>query len=120
MSYIEEVLAVVKTKLSISDDTKDDELTAAIGEVGQAILNYCNREDIPIELKYVHANMVVDFIKGETRGLDPEGNVAVKSIKEGDVTVDFSSVTLSVGEKSTESLIFDYSSQLNKFRKLRW
>lgn len=113
------VLEIVKSKLG--DNPPDDaSLKVDIEEVGQAIKNHCNRTDIPNELRFVHANMVIDFIKGVERGNDPEGNTAVASIKEGDATVQFGSARLDSRERSTERILYDYAKQLNRFRKLRW
>lgn len=113
-----EVIDIVKSKLS--PVPADDILTSAIEEVGQTIMTFCNREDIPAELRFVHANMVVDFINGATQRTDPDSRLSAKSIKEGDVTVEFGGSIASVGEQVTEKLLFEYSSQLMKFRKLRW
>lgn len=114
-----DVIDIVKAKLP---DPKpiDDVLNMHIEEVGQAIKTYCNRNDIPKELRFVHANMVVDFINGENRKSDPEPQSSVASIREGDTTVQFGSVKVESRESATEQLLFDYTKQLNKFRKLRW
>lgn len=113
------VLEIVKVKLP---DPKpgDAVLDLYIEEVGQSIKTYCNRSDIPKELRYVHANMVVDFIEGEKRRTEPDGNSAVASIREGDTTVQFGSAKVESRERATEQLLYDYAKQLNKFRKLRW
>lgn len=112
------LLEIVRNKLS--NPPEDALLTIYIDEVAQTIKTYCNREDIPEELKYVHANMVVDFIKGIERSEDPEGNTSVASIKEGDATVQFGSARIESRERATERLLFNYSNQLNSFRKMRW
>lgn len=112
------VIEIVKRKLS--DLPSDDDLKLDIEEVAQSIKNYCNREDIPDELKYVHANMVVDFINSVNRSSDPDGNTSVASIKEGDATVQFGAARIESRERAMERIAFDYTSQLNKFRKLRW
>lgn len=114
-----DVIDIVKAKLP---DPKPDDLLlhAYIEEVGQSIKNYCNRTDIPKELNFVHANMVVDFITGENRRNDPEAQSSVSSIKEGDTQVTFGSAKVDSRERATEQLLFDYAKQLNKFRKLRW
>lgn len=114
-----EVIDIVKAKLP---DSKPDDniLNVHIEEVGQAVMTYCNREDIPSELRFVHANMVIDLINGENRSKDPDGQTAVSSIKEGDVQVSFGSARIESRERATQALIFDYAKQLNRFRKLRW
>ncbi|WP_231563739.1 hypothetical protein [Anoxybacillus sp. KU2-6(11)] len=80
------VLDIVKAKLD--NPPPDDRLAVYIDEVGQAIKTFCNRDDIPDELRYVHANMAVDFI-GLKQKNAPDAEPAVQSIKEGDVQVTF-------------------------------
>ncbi|RAK21136.1 hypothetical protein B0I26_10388 [Anoxybacillus vitaminiphilus] len=111
------VLDIVKTKLD--NPPSDDRLLLYIEEVGQAIKNFCNRDDIPDELKYVHANMVVDMIRLERKN-DPDSSQVVKSIKEGDVQVAFDTAEKSQGEKATEAILNTYQTQLYRFRKMRW
>lgn len=113
------IIEIVRVKLS---EPKPDDLTLHmhIQEVGQAIMTYCNREDIPNELRFVHANMVVDMIGGINRASDPEAQSSVSAIKEGDVQVTFGSAKVESRESATEKLIYDYAKQLIKFRKLRW
>lgn len=113
------VLDIVSSKV-YHLDIGDHALIEYIEEVGQSIMNYCNREDIPSGLRYVHANMVVDLIKAEKRKVDPDAQTGVKSIKEGDVSVEFGAVNVESRERATEKLLYDYSKQLNSFRKLRW
>ncbi|MEK4712245.1 hypothetical protein [Sporosarcina sp. FSL K6-5500] len=114
-----EVIEIVRTKLP---DTAPEalQLNFYIEEVAQAIKTYCNRTDIPRELAFTHANMVVDMITGENRKNDPEAQSSVSAIKEGDVQVTFGSAKVESRERATEKLLFDYAKQLNSFRKLRW
>ena len=112
-----DVFDIVKAKLPEMDDTV---LAMHIAEVGTAIKTYINQRTIPADLVFVHANMVVDLINGEQRRTEPEAQTSVSSIKEGDVTVQFGSAKIDSRERATERLIFDFSSQLNKFRKMRW
>lgn len=112
------LIEIIKSKLT--DPPADDVLENYIEEVKQSILNYCNISEIPEALRYVHANMVVDFIKIQNRANDSEEQQAVTSIKEGDVTVQFGSVKKETGEQVMESILFDYKDQLKRFRKLRW
>lgn len=113
------VLEIVKAKLP-DPKPADVLLEMDIEEVGQSIKNYCNRTDIPNELRFVHANMVVDFINGNNRRNDPEAQSSVAAIKEGDVQVTFGAAKVESHERATEQLLFDYAKQLDKFRKLRW
>ena len=114
-----DILEIVKAKLP-DPKPADVLLEMDIEEVGQSIKIYCNRTDIPKELRFAHANMVVDFINGNNRRSDPEQQSAVASIREGDTTVQYGAAKVDSRERATEQLLFDYAKQLNKFRKLRW
>ncbi|MCX8045505.1 hypothetical protein [Anoxybacillus sp. EFIL] len=111
------VLDIVKAKLD--NPPPDDRLAVYIDEVGQAIKTFCNRDDIPDELRYVHANMVVDFV-GLKQKNAPDAEPTVQSIKEGDVQVTFTAHEESQGEIEVESIVHSYKSALYKFRKMRW
>lgn len=113
------VIDIVKLKLP-NPKPSDNVLLMHIDEVGQSIKTYCNRSDIPSDLRFVHANMVVDFITGENRKNNPEAQSSVAAVKEGDVQVTFGAANVGLSEHATEQLLFDYAKQLNKFRKLRW
>lgn len=114
-----ELIDIVKSKLP-DPKPADDLLNMYIDEVGATIKTYCNLDLIPIELVYTYANMVVDLITGNARRSDTDSSGAVKTIKEGDTTVTMEATHASSRETHTESLLFNYASQLNRFRKLRW
>lgn len=115
-----DVFDVVKAKLPVDLLPDDTTLAMDVAEVGQSILTYCNRSDIPKELVFTHANMVIDLITGNARRSDTDSPGTVKSIKEGDTTVTLEATRASSREDHMEALLFDYASQLNRFRKLRW
>jgi hypothetical protein len=113
-----------------------------------AILNFLNRklnELIPYALVFTHANILADLIKANPVNADGEDVQAggeteaevsliggkVQSIKTGDTTITYASSssvnnskTLSDGvvdrENELNKVIYNYSAQLYKFRKLRW
>lgn len=112
------VLDFIKAKLS--DPIDDILILAYIAEVEQAMKTYMNRSDIPQELMFVLGNMVLDLITNENRKADPDSQQSVSSVKEGDVTVQFGAARVESSERAMEQLIFDYRTQLNRFRKVRW
>lgn len=118
MSYLDRVLKIIKRKLT--DPPSDEDLLLDITEVGQYIMNHCNIAVIPEELMFVHANMVIDFYEIQRKSESDEDTQTVTSVKEGDVTVQFGTTKTALREGVTESLLFNYKDQLNKFRKLRW
>lgn len=115
-----DVFEIIKAKLPAELLPEDTALAMDVAEVGQSILTYCNRSDIPKELVFIHANMVIDLITGDARRSDTDSPGTVKAIKEGDVQVTFEATRASSREAHMEALLFDYASQLNRFRKLRW
>lgn len=115
-----DVLEIVKAKVPADQLPAEPILKMHIEEVRQSILTFCNRTDIPSELTFVHANMVVDLINGEYRKSDPDAQKEVTSIKEGDVQVNFGNAKQSSSETVTQRILYNYTSQLNRFRKLRW
>ncbi|MFJ3386322.1 MULTISPECIES: hypothetical protein [unclassified Lysinibacillus] len=112
------VFDIVKSKVK-PDVFTDEELLVKIEEVAQSIKTYCNRSDIPEDLKFVHANMALDLISHEIKAMNPADYAIAKSIKEGDVAVEFGS-NITIGEQSTVLILANYTLQLNRFRKLRW
>lgn len=115
-----DVLEIVKVKLRDDKLPNDTLLVMYVEEVKQAILTYCNRTNIPSDLNFIHANMVIDLIKEEHRRMDPENSKVATSIQEGDTRVDLGYNKVSASELSTQQIIFNYQTQLNRFRKLRW
>lgn len=112
------VFNMVRSKIPI-EQISDEELLFKVEEVSQTIKTYCNREDIPNELRFVHTNMVIDVLKQEIKDAEPSNFMVAKSVKEGDVSVEFGT-TMTQSEQSTMIILANYTSQLNRFRKLRW
>jgi len=112
------VFNMVRSKIPI-EQVPDEELLFKVEEVSQTIKTYCNREDIPNELRFVHTNMVIDVLTQEIKDKEPSNSMVAKSVKEGDVSVEFGTTT-TASEQSTMIILANYTSQLNRFRKLRW
>lgn len=112
-----DVFDIVKAKLP---DTEDETAIAMqIAEVGLSIKTFINSDTIPADLVFVHANMVVDLIKGEQRKANPDAQQTVSDIKEGDVSVKFGAVRADSRELAMESILYSYAPQMYKFRKMR-
>ncbi|WP_042472816.1 head-tail connector protein [Bacillus ndiopicus] len=112
-----DVFKITRSKIPI-EQISDEKLLLKIEEVAQAIKIYCNRTDVPEDLKFVHANMVVDTITEKKKMDDPSESVVAKSVKEGDVSVEFGS-NATASERATSQILTSYIPQLNRFRKLR-
>ena len=114
------MLEIVKTLLGISptDENKDVQLNLYIDVVTQRILNYCNIHEMPDELQFTAAQMVVDLY----REFEQSSNVGevvgnVSSVSEGGRTVGFSTNTTTVKAKLEERIGF-MRIELNRFRQL--
>lgn len=114
-----DVIEIVKAKVPPEKLPNDILLDMYLEEVRQSILTFCNRTDIPTELNFVYANMVIDLIAGENNKTNSEANRVVTSIKEGDTQISYGS-SISASESSTIEILNNYKSQLLRYRKLRW
>lgn len=114
-------------------------LDEPIDEVRQAICNYCNIDFVPAELKYVWANMAVDYFRwvdslaaSHSAGAILPGKSVpsrVSSLKEGDTTIGFNADTSSQFSQAgnahaigavLDQVVMNYRDQLNRFRKVVW
>lgn len=120
------------TKQKVKDiDVSDTEIKMALDEVEWVILNYCNICNVPYALMYTWANMSADLIRFQfaTSGGQTENFNNVSSVKVGDTVVNYE--PLDSGFDNTtkalashlpmlDSIVLNYKSQLQKFRKVRW
>lgn len=113
-------MKVVDIVTSTFPDVDQTKLNMAISRIENVVKDYCNRDDVPSALNFVVADMVIDYLNLSDRKESPEKYVAAKSIKEGDVSVEFGTESPKRSETSLDNLLSDYKSQLNKHRKLRW
>jgi len=100
-------------------------LDCLIDKVAQTIRNECNVEDIPDGLLHVAVDMVCgEFLllkqaTGQLEGLDIAS--AVASIKQGDTTVAFATVDVTITfDGLVDHLINGGKSQFSVFRRFRW
>lgn len=100
------MLDKLKSELGIAntDTSKDEDLNSVIDKVTRKALNYCNIKEIPAELEETLISMCVDLYKP---------TAPVLSMKKGDTNFTY-------GQSPIESLMNDYKSDLNEFRKVRW
>ena len=127
-------MAKHKTKNLKSLSADDIDFKMAFLQIGQYVLNYCQRMTIPEELDTQLVAMLVDAMKYdyyttlEDTGYDSANDISknVSSITEGDTTISFSAN--STGSDSSESLdahtsnldswLCNYNSILNNYRQL--
>lgn len=131
-----DILELISQKLEMFKiELTPTQIEMMLGEVDQTILNYCQIEQMPAELLYVRANMVTDYARHLEQAKPSEGETVMDesklagrltSISTGDVSYNFAQKTSDKGDMTNahivdlDSLIFDYKSQLNNFRRLVW
>jgi hypothetical protein len=105
----------LKELLGITSDDKNFALQFCLDNTTEAILNYCNLEELPAGLENTAYRMAMDLYRGENFGsVAPDGGL-IASQSEGDTSVSFR-----VNETFTKSLLKNYYSQLNRYRVLSW
>lgn len=105
-------------------------LRSYIEETETVITNYINRNYVPEPLRFVFVNMLMDLLKSEALNgnIDNEklGDISIgtlSSIEDGDTTLKFrTSITTATGAHTAdvESLLYNYTAQLDKYRLLKW
>lgn len=104
-------------------------LQSYIEEVETVIMNYINRGYVPMPLRYVFVNMVLDLLKSEAINgninndtLADAGIGALASIQDGDTEIKFATSKTSTGAHvaDVDSLLYNYQLQLNKYRLIKW
>ncbi len=109
---IEEMLALVKERLKIKDDSKD----LLIKDVIRECLSFCNLKEPPVELEPFIRQKVKTILDYEAEN-GANAVFDVQSIREGDV-----SITYNTNEVSRETIygLSDKDKQLlMRFRRLR-
>lgn len=100
-----------KIKLITGITDNDELLQFILDSVTLSIINYCNVEEFPVELENTAVMMAVDLCRSEQFG-GVEAPQTVSSIAEGDTKVSFQA------SPEVNSLIKNYTAQLNRFRRV--
>lgn len=128
------VTEIVKAKnTKIAESLTDDAILLGIKEVEQAIKNYCQIPEIPKALIYTHANIVIDLLLYQIESNTTPDNVIdafdpsdISNIKIGDTSFTLGdkyrnnqrSRILQSHNSNLDSLVMNYKSQLNQFRRI--
>lgn len=102
--------------IDVLDTKKDNTLLFAIDDVEETIKGHCHIDEIPTGLNNTVMRMSMDLYRNENLG---DGSIAlgsISSISEGDTSTSFRSSA----SEFKDSLLKDYKSQLNKYRKVVW
>ncbi|MEF9952204.1 MAG: phage head-tail connector protein [Clostridium sp.] len=112
------MLEKIKSLLGIKrDDTSRDAIISfIIDDVTEIIKNYCGVDLVPPGLNNTVIRMAIDIYRNENLG-EEEGPVgSISSITEGDTSVSYKGAT----SDYTTSMLKNYKTQLNRFRKVVW
>ena len=81
------------------------------------VKNYCHIETVPKGLENTVVRIAADFWRAEGYG-NEEKPKEVTSVKRGDISTSFASVSAS--EVVQSDFLGKYKAELNSFRKLKW
>lgn len=112
--YINKLKALLG--ISIDDSSKDTILEFIIEDVEETIKNYCNLNEVPVELSNTVIRMAIDLYRNENLGNEEASLGSISSISEGDTTVTYRSAAT----EFKDSLLKNYEKQLRRYRKLVW
>jgi len=105
----------LKELLGITGADKNFALQFCLDNTTEAILNYCNLEELPTGLVNTAYRMAMDLYRGENFGsVNPDGGL-IASQSEGDTSVSFRA-----DDVFTKSLLKNHYSQLNRYRAMSW
>lgn len=119
------VLTIIKTRSGIENDEKDGIIETYIKEIGRRILHYCQRKDIPDDLNWVWASMVMDALKVEMpKEFGGGDSAAGLNIKIGDTSIAPASSSkaglMSTGKSVIDQVVLNYLVDLQRWRKMKW
>lgn len=102
--------------IELTDTSKNFIIQFTIDDVQETILNYCHLDELPSGLINTAYRMSMDLYKNENLGSEETALGSISSISEGDTSTNFRSSA----SEFKDSLLKDYKTQLNKYRKLVW
>ena len=129
-----EILQLIEKKLTVFGVEFDKDIAEmALAEVDLTIKNYCHINCIPDGLLFVRVNMAIDYIRYmESNKPSVDGQVEapttlgpLTSIKSGDVQYNFADGSNKAQINNAhvadlDSLLHNYTHQLNNFRRVPW
>jgi len=102
--------------IDLIDNNKDIYLEFILDDVFQIIKDYCHIKEVPEALNSTVLKMAIDLYRNQNLGEEETPLGSISSITEGDISVSYRSSA----NEFKDSLLNDYKSQLNKYRKLVW
>lgn len=115
---MEEQLNKLKALLGIesTDTSKDIILQFALEDIENVVKEHCHIDTIPMGLSTTVIRMAMELYRNENLGDEGIALGSVSSISEGSTSTSFRSSA----SEFKDSLLKDYKSRLNKYRKLVW
>lgn len=109
-------LGTLKTLLGVDGDESDGLLKLCLDITRRAILNYCNRDDLPPELDFTLCSMAADSYR-ECKARNSSGDIVgnVSSISEDGRSISYAG--MDAVKASAEDRIAK-NTELNRFKKL--
>ena len=99
------------------DTSKDSILSLILLDVEETIINYCNITEIPLGLQNTAYRMAIDLYRNENLGHEESAQGSVSSISIGDTSTTFKQ---SVDDDFKNTVLKNYTAQLNRYRKMVW
>ena len=116
--FVQDVIVLVQ---EVYPELPDRVLHRRVSEVCQIVLIETHRDDLPRPLLYLVADMVEESVRADLLpDTSQTDDKAVKSIKEGDVTVQFEDTTTSASRRNLDEVVKGYGKLIRKYRKLKW
>lgn len=116
--FVQDVIVLVQ---EVYPELPDRVLHRRVSEVCQIVLIETHRDDLPRPLLYLVADMVEESVRADLLPEESQtDDKAVKSIKEGDVTVQFEDTTTSASKRNLDEVVKGYGKLIRKYRKLKW
>lgn len=121
-----DVWPIIKTRLGLIDDTLQPLIATYIAEIERRIKHFCNISQLPDDLLFVWASMVIDAVRVDLPNvgeIDDTVGGQGSNIKVGDTSVSGggSGGGLTNTSKAViDQVVFDYRADLHHYRRMRW
>lgn len=111
------ILEIVKLRMSITDNKLDALVLTYIQEIENKIIVICNIKEVPSQLTFTWASIVIDVLRLKVAYLEEVENSTPVDIKVGSTST---STKSSSSSATVDSVVNEYMSELLSFRRLRW
>ncbi|MDT9723772.1 DNA-packaging protein [Xylanibacillus composti] len=121
----DDVWRIVKLRLELPDERKNL-VETYIDEIERRIKRYCNIRELPDDLLYVWASMVVDAVRVDLPNVDEIADTigGSGSVKVGDTSVSGGGGSgrelTNTAKAVIDQVVFDYRADLHDYRRMKW